>query len=161
MVVQMCDFMNSQETRIAYLKWRESEERAHYLHLVHTHRASLLGTTPRKKRSLSERKKVVTRWHLWGRSEMYGEGLADGYRWGEDPWVALYKHTHMYALTISLAVTVPRLFGIRYTHIPIMPWVNKEDNNANEWHAQQKKEKKGKYIHNKNVERSLHACCGT
>lgn len=25
MVVQMCDFMNSQETRIAYLKWRSQK----------------------------------------------------------------------------------------------------------------------------------------
>ena len=29
MVVQMCDFMNSQETRIAYLKWRERARRGH------------------------------------------------------------------------------------------------------------------------------------
>ena len=119
----MCDdFMNSQEAGIAYLKWGQALPALVYQSLVWDERLS----------ALSEKKKVVTRWHLRGRSEMYGEGVTDGYRlgWsgGEGTLSSATKRTYVCSHNFRLI----RLFGLQYT--PIMPWVNKEDN-ANEWHV--------------------------
>ena len=119
MVVQMCDFMNSQETRIAYLKWRSQKGITctwYMLRYCLLLRHEKQRVARRSVRCVRKEKKVVTRWHLLGRSEMYGEGLTDGYRWGEDPWVALSTYVCPHNFLSCAYFSVPRLFGIRYTH---------------------------------------------
>ena len=135
MVVQMCDFMNSQETRIAYLKWRSQKGITctwymlrYCLLLRHEKqrvaRRSSVRCVRKEKKSCHPVTSLGTLRNVWR---------------GTHRRVSLGRGPLSSTEYICMPSQFPQLCLLLCTktiwypiHTPIMPWVNKEDNNANE-----------------------------